>query len=324
MGLSRIQFSDIIAQKNQYAVILSRSLPDAGHMPALKLSMVAQIPWLANWNDPTMDKNPPPTGKGIDAKLGVHLNRLLKDTKNKASWLTFPSERMRQYICSYLGEGAIEKSSAVPHAAMQFSSKSTADNTTFKFCHAGNLYASRNPETFLRSLHDFYKRIKGRHKIEVTIIGIENVNLKEKAKHYNVDHLMHFTGSLSYADTLATLAQNDVLIVLEGQYEVGIYLPSKFVDYVQIGRPILAISPQISTLNDILSKCGGGIAADCRSASSITNALYELYEHWVRGTLNDRYNSYKLYDLFSPENIINQYVNIFNQIGISGSQVNKF
>jgi glycosyltransferase involved in cell wall biosynthesis len=311
-------------KKNKYDVVLSRSLPDAGHMPALKFSRIAQIPWIANWNDPTGDKNPKPTGKGIDAKLGINLNKLLNDIKKNADWLTFPSERMRQYVCTYLGDGACQKSSVIPHAAMQYNGDKPLDDKTFKLCHAGNLYASRKPENFLQALRDFSSRINVQQKINVTIIGIENVDLKEKAKHYNVENMIHFTGPLSYADTIEQLAKNDLLIVLEGQYEEGIYLPSKFIDYVQTGRPVLSISPKISTLNDILSQYGGGIAADCCSSDSITSALCALYEHWEKGTLNDKYGSHKLYNLFAPETIIGQYVNIFNQIGLTSHQTTKF
>ncbi len=302
--------------RKKYDVVLSRSLPDAGHMPALKFSKIAQLPWIANWNDPTGDKNPPPSGKGSNAKLGINAQKLLDDIATRAAWLTFPSERMRKYICGYLGHGTYKKSCVVPHAAMEFTFTKKVDISVFNLCHAGNIYTARNPENLFIALKDFSENPHVRHDVKFTIIGIENVNLKEKAKKYKIEKIINFTGPLSYTDTIGKLAENNVLVVLEGQYDEGIYLPSKFIDYVQIGKPILAISPKNSTLNDILQKYRGGIAADCCTPKTITAALFELYKHWENGSLNDEYGSQNLYSLFSPETIIEQYETIFKKLNI--------
>jgi glycosyltransferase involved in cell wall biosynthesis len=290
-------------------------------MPALKLSKIAQIPWIANWNDPTGDKNPPPFGKGISAKLGINLQKLLDAVADKTDWITFPSERMRQYVCKYLGDGTYQKSSVVPHTAMQFSYDKIVPDSIFNLCHAGNIYPARNPKTLLIALRDFSAKSYVQHKIKFTVIGIENVDLKEKSKQYNVEKMIHFSGPLSYSDTMRQLEKNDVLVVLEGQYDEGIYLPSKFIDYVQTGKPILAISPKNSTLNDILLKCGGGIAVDCCSSKVITDALCELYDYWKSGSLNNKYDSHHLYQLFSPETIIAHYETIFDKIGVKNIRV---
>jgi len=64
-------------KQNNYQIILSRSLPDSGHLPALALTKVIDLPWIANWNDASGAKNLPPHGKGVHANLDFFHNRFL-------------------------------------------------------------------------------------------------------------------------------------------------------------------------------------------------------------------------------------------------------
>jgi len=304
--------------KKPYHVILSRSLPDSGHLPALSLAKKTKLPWIANWNDAFGDKNPPPVGKGVNANLSVFHERFLNEVTRKANWLTFPSDRMRRYICKYLGDGASEKSSTVPHVVMKpHGGRPKKKNESFTICHAGNLYPGRNPEMFLRGMKEFLRGEGLRTKFKLLIIGLENLGLKKLIEGFGLESNAQFKGPLSYTETLNYCEESDLLLALEAAYEEGIYLPSKFVDYVQTGRPILALSPHNGTLQDIISAHGGGIAVDCLSSKAITDALSEFYTHWETNTIDEVYGSARLYDLFSPQAIIGCYESIFKRIGVS-------
>jgi glycosyltransferase involved in cell wall biosynthesis len=309
-----------LQKQNHYHVILSRSLPDFGHLPALVFSKKTGLPWVANWNDAFGDKNPPPAGKGVNADLGFFHERFLNKIARKADWLTFPSDRMRRYICKYLGNGTFEKSSTIPHVIVNPHVVSQRKkNQSFTICYAGNLYPGRNPEVFLRGVKDFLKSEGLRTEFKLFIIGLENLGLSGLIESFGLESNIELKGPLSYTETLDYCKTSDVLLVIEAPYEEGIYLPSKFVDYVQTGRPILAVSPLDGTLRDIISMHGGGIAVDCRSAKEISNALNEFYFHWRKNTLDDFYGSDRLYHLFSPETIIDSYERIFKNIGVASS-----
>ncbi len=301
--------------RNKYNIVISRALPDAAHLAALNFSRRMKIPWIANWNDPPGDKNPPPGGKGPEASLGFFHDRLLKNVARHAHWITFPSERMRKYMCRCLGGSILNKSSAIPHVARKWSSNSEqTKNADFTLCHAGNLYSIRNPYKLFKALKKCRDNSENGSNIIIDVIGIENVDLKETADKYGVAGSLHFTGPMTYTDTLKHLEKCDVLVVIEAPYDEGIYLPSKFVDYVQTGKPILVVSPAHSTLADILFQHGGGLAADCQSDEDIVRNLTELYSQWKNDTLEASFGSNGLYHLFSPETIIEQYREIFAKI----------
>jgi glycosyltransferase involved in cell wall biosynthesis len=305
-------------KKKPYHVILSRSLPDSGHLPALSLARITKLPWIANWNDAFGDKNPPPVGKGVHANLGFFHERFLNMVAQKANWLTFPSDRMGRYICKYLRNGAMEKSSTIPHVIMDPRGiRPKKKNEIFAICYAGNLYPGRNPEVFLRGMKEFLRCQGLGTKFKLLIIGLENVGLSRLIESFGLESNIELKGPLSYMETLDHCEKSDVLLVIEAPYEEGIYLPSKFVDYVQTDRPILAVSPKNGTLHDIIDGYGGGIAVDCRSMRAITGALNELYLHWEQCSLDDVYSSGRLHHLFSPNTVIDSYENIFRCIGVS-------
>ena len=87
-------------------------------------------------------------------------------------------------------------------------------------------------------------------------------------------------------------------------------------DYVQIGRPILALTSAIGTITDIFTKHGGGIAVDCQSPDAVAQALQTLYAHWKNGTLDRTYGSESLIRLFSEERVLGLYMDLFRKLSI--------
>ena len=86
-----------------YDLILSRANPDSAHLPAMMTHKRTGIPWIANWNDPLpCNKFPPPYGQGLQSKMRLIEIIYYKKIVKQCSWHTFPCERLRQYMISYL------------------------------------------------------------------------------------------------------------------------------------------------------------------------------------------------------------------------------
>lgn len=304
-------------RQKPYQIILSRSGPDAAHLPAMILARKTGLPWLANWNDPSGDKMPPPHGQGVNARLAFSYDFFLKKVAKEATYHTFPSERLKKYVCQYLGNDITKKTSTIPHIAMkQYKVNNRRKNEIFTICLAGKFYPGRNPDVFFQGLTKFLKKKRLKAKVKLIIIGLIDMWLIKLLEEYSLKTNVIITGPQSYKDTLRYLRESDVLLVIEAPYENGIFLPSKFVDYVQAGRPILAVSPLNGTLNDIISTHGGGIAVDCCSSEKIADSLAELHYLWKKNTIDDKYSSDQLYHLFSPKTIIESYIKIFKHIGV--------
>lgn len=307
--------------RNPYDFVISRALPDSSHLPAMIFAEKTGTPWIANWNDPAPGKMPYPYGKGKDTYLGLFYERLLRNVEKKADWYTFPSDRLRNYIGSYLKVDIQKRSHVIPHVALKGTGVgSKGKNGYFTLCHAGSLYNGRDPEPFLVGLRRFLQTTRVQNRIRLVLVGLETAALESLAKELGLDSNINIMGSLGYSETLRCLGNSSVGLIIEGRHKEGIFLPSKFVDYVQAGKPVLAVTPRQSVLTDLISKHGGGIAVDCSSSEEISAALKTLYDSSQNGTLQERYKPDRLYGLFAPEAIVAQYDDIFGRLAKSKTQ----
>jgi glycosyltransferase involved in cell wall biosynthesis len=307
-------------RQRNYQVVLSRSLPDSGHLPALAFATSRKVPWIANWNDATGEMNLPPYGKGLSGRLGFWESRLIRAVARGADLLTFPSDRLRKHICRYLPAGSLEKSATLAHAALPSSCREPELGECFTLCHAGHLSANRQPRRFLEGFARFAQGLTGADRVLLRIIGIEDQNLLAIARELGISWHIEFLGCLSYAETSTYLKRSDVNVIVEAGIAEGIYLPAKFVDYVQAGRPILAVMPACGEITDLLARQGGGVAADCTSVTEISSVLYGLYRQWRNGELHRQLSSDRLYPLYAPEKIVDDYRRIFSRVVRGGSE----
>lgn len=304
----------------KYDFVLSRALPSEAHLAASMFARRTGTPWVANWNDPSPTcMFPAPYGEGKEGiqQLDFWARRYYSAVARDADWHTFPCERLRTYMCGYLPGDVFNRSSVIPHAAPHPSLRpdhSTGRERGFELLHAGSLRPPRDPQSFFRGLQIFHERTRPRESVRVRFIVEQPGNTLAAAKSCGVEHLVQLERGKPYEEALSLLTSADVLVILEAAMGEGIFLPSKFVDYVQSGRPILAVSPRVGTLADILSARGGGIAVDGANPESIASGIATLFESWRAGRLERRFGSASLQSLFDRNAVLRAYQELFNRI----------
>ncbi|MDG1330408.1 MAG: glycosyltransferase [Flavobacteriaceae bacterium] len=272
-------------QQNPFNFVISRSISDFGHLPALKFKKTIGLKWVANWNDPPYFIFPPPYSEKTNFIDQFFYSRYIKSVAKAADYNTFPSQRLYKYMKKELGVFKDVNSEILPHLNTNLNlDLSVVKVNHFRICHAGNLSKERSPELFLNALKSLSNNCDG--EIECFIIGVENVGLKAKVKELNLDKIVKFTGAMSYQKTLEFLVTCSVGLLIEAKCDEGIFLPSKVSDYAQAKLPILAVSPKVGTMRDLLSEFGGGVISDNTDESSIYNGLETLYLAWSKNELN--------------------------------------
>lgn len=305
-------FTGFVAlRRGKYDVLLSRATPQYGHLPALIVNRITCIPWIANWSDPMPpQKAPPPYGGGIHAKVPFFLNMYCRAVFQYADWHTFPCERLMKYYCQMAPELA-GKSSVISHIAFRkFCISQNQEKNVFSLCHTGTI-GLRDPSIFFEGLKLFLKDSKPTKEVKVIFIGDPVDEIRIKSQESGVGDVVRIETPKTYEDTQARAASSSVLFVIEASCDEGIFFPSKFVDFIQTGRPVLAISPRVGTLSDILNKNGGGIAVDNRSPYEVSCALSKFYIAWEKETLTTTSGSNKLFNHFSEDIVISKYSDIF-------------
>lgn len=303
-----------LARTNNYDFVLSRSSPVYAHLPALVVSQRYGIPWIANWNDPDpMGSCPPPYGTGPDARIPFWLARYLRAVAARASWHTYPCIRLGRFLSAFLGHRLLTRGSVIPHPALEAPVRRTRSRgNEFVICHGGAVTFPRDPGPFLLGIRRLIDtNAEFALATRVRFIGDWTNGLATLTEQLGLSQVVHAVAPTDYEQALAEFANADVLAVIEAPLVEGIFFPSKFVDYVQTGRPILAVSPREGTLGDLLAAYGGGISADCTSSESVAEALSKFFSAWNRGELDSAYGSTRLSRMFSCRNILSRYRELF-------------
>jgi hypothetical protein len=314
-GLSVVDKVKKLNARSKYDVILSRAIPDYAHFAALLVHRQTRIPWVANWNDPTPNhKFPPPYGQGPDSQLTPYLQKWYSAVCRHCSWHTFPSERLRDYMCLYLPGQIDTRSSVIPHVAMgEFNSQASPDDQ-FSLCYAGSVLPPREVTVFFEALKRFKASLNNAESFCVRFLVDKPELVAERAKAIGIEDVVKIEAAVPYSGMPEFLSRSDVLVIIEAPLEKGIFMPSKIVDYAQVRRPILALSPVVGTVADLFSRYGGGVSVDCQSADSVGRALETLYGHWKSGTLNQTFDSDGLLGHFSEERVLGLYLDLIEKL----------
>ena len=295
--------------------MFSRVSPIYGHLPALLLSYIYHIPWIAYWSDPMPHiKAPPPFGEGSSATVSFPVKRYLMAVAQKASWHIFPSEELRNYMCSYLPV-CKEKSSVIHHIASDLLRlKIKAEPEIFSLCHAGGL-GLRSPASFLQGVRQFLDETGAHAHVRLRFVGARDSHLEQLVGILKLGIPVTIEGPKKYIEALESIASSTIAIVIEAPSDGGIFFPSKFADYVQVGRPILAVSPRKSTLSNMLSTYGGGLSSDINSPDDIAAKLKLLYVAWKCKELETEFSTEKLFRVLCNSAILSRYKSIMTNLG---------
>jgi len=300
-----------LMKTRKYDAVLTRSPGDMAHLVGYKLKQRFGIKWLANWNDPAEPIWPEPYTHHFSSSEQKKKMQFTDKLLRYADINTFPSNSLRNHFISHFPFLESQNTEVIPHIALenQFFPRTSAltNSTKLRLLHSGNLSQERNPELTFRAMRELID--EGKNNFEFHIMGHVNNYTEELIKKYKLEEYVKCIGSYAYMDALKKMQEYDVLVLLEAILEKGIFFASKFTDYAQCCKPILAISPSQGFARDTLTQYGGGLWCDNTDYTSIKSALLTLL-NFKRN--NDKFDlgSHNLLNQFLPKTVSQKYKSI--------------
>ena len=267
---------------NKYDYIVTKSSPSL--FLGWYLKKKYGIKWIASWNDPCpASKYPPPYGKGADYR-GSLFDRMTIKKMRFADFHIFPCERLSRYMQNYLAID-IEKCVTVAHASSYHNAvvRKNPDDT-LRMLHSGRLLPPRDPKPLLQALALIHKE-KPSFKIHLTLVGSLMPSIKDMIREYDLEEWVNVMPPVDYLKSLEMTADYDVAVIVEAPVKEGIFLPTKAGDYVNMGIPVFAISPDVGMLNDLYKSKVIGYFASVNSPDSIAKELLAIYGDFTRKDL---------------------------------------
>jgi len=293
-----------------FDVVYSRSLPMFAHVGGYWCSRRLGVPWIANINDP-WDYHLFPGQTCIRPSLAYRfLSKLwLQRTLRAADLVTGPSARLHALNAAIAGtRGAFQM---IPHIGCT-GAEPAEDRGLFKLVHAGKLGSSeitgRSSQTLLAGLKAFLDgHPQAQTATRLVLVGPRDDATRSHIERFGLSSFVKEIGKVSYEESLRHIGSASACVLVEADCAEGIYFPSKVVDYVAAGKPILALSPRTGEIAD-LGLSAGVLRVDPTDALAVRHAIAGLYSDWKAGRIAWRAPSPEVISRYQAANVARQFL----------------
>lgn len=317
--------------RNSLESIIDRFNPDlifvrgagTNFCPHLAMTMLnPKIPWVANYHDPFPISLYPEPYRHQRFLLSSNQESWNQRILNRATALTFPSERLLKWELKKQKKTIHDKSFVIPHLVsevpgrpLQIPDSLKFDPKNFNLLHMGTLLGPRNPNILYTALLQFCAKSDER-KQNTRLYLVGALNKTHQSKNDLLDQLIKigiltvYPMRIDYHASMQLAKKSDVLILLESNSIESPFFPAKLTDYLYLRKPILAITPRLSTTRDILGQ-EYPLYVEPNLVDEMENKLEELWKYWKRGDLERLLPSQSILDYLSASEFKSDFERIF-------------
>ncbi len=295
----RFKASSIIRKLTfQPEIIYSRSLPFSAALLAKDLKHQLGVPWIMHLSDPWVDS--PYRTAFRNEKLMMQLEL---SCFNEADAITVTTESVASFYRNKYPKAANKifvSSNIMPLRPINTSRDVNKDNDKLMLVYTGALYGKRRATTILKAF-EFIKKSEPEmlRLLDIKFVGNMSEDIREEIEAYNFPQVQ-ILGRHNYKDVLEIQAKADIMVSIEPDGKEPLlktFLPSKMLDYVALGKPILSITPQNSESWKFCNK-GYGWSVKPGDSESLAGLLVSL--------IHKHKHKLPLYTL-SPLSALNEY-----------------
>jgi hypothetical protein len=251
--------------------------PMTDHLIGLRLKQLYGWPWAAHFSDPWVDN------VFSDYSMTPAIRRrnlaLERAVMESAERLLFTSQEtvelvMRKYPAEWMRKARVLPQCYDP--ALYAAGSQAASDGSLTVRYLGEFYGHRTPEPLLRALQAIARaRAEALAGLRFELVGIEDHSIiKPEWTEGLPQGLVNLRAPVAYRESLSLMGQADGLLVIDAPADLSVFLPSKLIDYMGAGRPILGLTPA-GTAATLIAKLGGW-TADPRDALKVQETLLDF------------------------------------------------
>ena len=245
-----------LAAERRFDVLVSFAQPWSDHLVGLRVQRATGLPWVAHFSDPWTD-SPYLRGRGWQRRIW---QRMEADVVRYADALVFVNQQTADRVMGKYPDEWRRKAHVVPHGYDCTDLAPPGPRTPsarLSLVYTGRFYESvRTPEPMLRALAALGRRRSLAGELHVSFVGTPVASHRRVATALGLDNIVEFTGRVPFADSSRRAGAADVVVVIDAPAEESLFLPSKLIDYLPSGRPILALTPARGPTADLVRALG--------------------------------------------------------------------
>jgi hypothetical protein len=236
--------------------------PMTDHLIGLELKRLYQWSWVAHFSDPWVDN--PFADYSMTPAIRRRNLSLERKVIEAADRLIFTSQEtvelvLAKYPAAWKAKARVLPQSFDPELFTDGPEEDADAPLTVRYL--GEFYGHRTPEPLLRALQSIAnENPEILSKVRFELIGIEDPSIIKPAWLEGLPAgLFTLQSPVAYLESLKRMASADGLLVIDAPADLSVFLPSKLIDYIGAGRPILGLTPP-GTAATLINQLGGWIA----------------------------------------------------------------
>jgi len=269
--------------------LLSSSPPDSVHLAAREVHRRSGVPWVADFRDPWIGlyfRDPPSAWHrarhaALERAVLEDADVVLTASRTHAEGIGSRSGgRPRRVI--HLPNGF--ESGDAPIPAADSPEGGARDDEHFRLLYTGMLSMMPDAEVFLDALHEMLaKRPEARRKLRARFVGPYESGYQDRSIALGLKGIVEFSGPLPHAETRALQRAADALLLWKPR-NFPTMVPGKLYEYLDSGRPVLAVLSEEDEAASLVARAGGErIAPGDRMA--LAASLERRYLEWRSGAV---------------------------------------
>jgi glycosyltransferase involved in cell wall biosynthesis len=293
-----------LMEREQFSAILSSGPPWTCHLIARHIKKRHRLPWIADFRDAWTqdpwrsqeDRDAPQWRKNIDHRLessclrAADLVVCTTDAIRRSFVAANPGLHSSKFVT--LTNGVDEDGIPYPTSRKPFGAKRL-------LLHLGSLYGgSRRIDTFCQAMADLVSAGKlDPTSLRVLFLGVESgiSDITKMATRIAPElvkkGLLEFKPRISWSEGQQVMTQADTLLIFQGDHTLSV--PAKFFEYLQTGKPILAVVNK-GALSDMIEGTASGLWVEPEDSAKIAEKLLQILE-WSPRSLEEIQGSIQPY-----------------------------
>jgi len=278
-------------------ILITFGQPMTDHLAGLRIKRHTGVRWVAHFSDPWAD-NP-----YLAPRLKARARAWEKAVLEEADLVIFTSTETVDLVMTKYPDVLRKKACTLPHAfdaTLYEVSRDRPPRITVRY--VGNLFKGRGPEALFamaRRLNEWRPDLM--RGLAIELIGeIADEFKKPEMMAGLPSGCVRFVPAVPYGLSLELMTGADLLINIDAPGDTSVFLPSKLVDYIGAGRPILTISPP-GAASRLVAEMGGWVASpgDAEHGSHVLGEALEYVAAnrgmpWGNDDVRKRYDAVRV------------------------------
>ncbi|MBN4085128.1 glycosyl transferase family 1 [Flavobacteriaceae bacterium AH-315-B10] len=267
---------------NKIETIITTGPPHSLHLIGLQLKQELEVNWLSDFRDPW-------TSIGYHKQLKLTKSSIKKHKQFEKQVL---QEADQVIVTSFRTKKEFEKITKKPINVITngYDSKQVENvslDSKFSLSHIGSLLSERNPDVLWQVLSDLTKENKiFQSQFQLVLVGAVSQDILKSLEKYNLFQFVNLVGYISYKKAIAYQQKSQLLLLIEIDSEdTKCIIPGKLFEYMVSNRPIIALGPKDSDVEQIIKETNTGSYFNYSEYNRLKSVILEHYKAFQNNKL---------------------------------------